>query len=607
MKRESLIGLGLGLLAVVGVFFQRSTEEEERPAPGSPGPVEDTLDVAAVRVEGDAQVPPVASPDSSAAAPVARTAPRSAPDGWRQERGALSGRVLTPEGEPASEADVVLSGRASGWKANEGRFRVTHLLPGRYRVLALARGFLSSPPVEVLVEPGVELEGIELRLRPGLSLRGRVLAAEDGQPLADVVVRAERLGPGVLPRGVGGKGTGTSGADGSFVIRHLEAGKWELSVGNQPERLGVTVEHRVSGPGDPDAELRLAAGSSLHGIVRGAEGALSRRGRINLFRDGRRVATAHVRDGAYRTRGIAPGEEPLEAWVFDGDTHWCWLGAVGPLSAPGPTQRDFELQPPARISGRVLDADWEPVAGVPIEVFGGDFRPRPSGASDADGAFVIDRLPPGTYGLRAHGAGWTATDTMEVRLRMSEQRGEVVLRSRRGARIEVLVPVREERSSLEPWAHDDHLEVSFARASPEGPGLWSHQHWGPTYADTARVRLRAFEPGTYGVFVRLGERVAASTFDAAAGEVIELLVEVAPGARVEGKVVAGRTAAHSVYVSRLPAGEGTEAPVDPQGRFSLVLPPGKYQLRARRDGQRGPPTALTVSDDSPLDVEVRFP
>jgi hypothetical protein len=71
----------------------------------------------------------------------------------------------------------------------------------------------------------------------------------------------------------------------------------------------------------------------------------------------------------------------------------------------GDQTKDFILQPAARISGRVVSADGRaPVVGAQVAV-----QPRAGGrdpdaepvSTDERGEFVINSLPPGTYGVMA--------------------------------------------------------------------------------------------------------------------------------------------------------------------------------------------------------------
>jgi hypothetical protein len=75
----------------------------------------------------------------------------------------------------------------------------------------------------------------------------------------------------------------------------------------------------------------------------------------------------------------------------------------------------LELTPLARISGRILDEAGDPVAGASVELF----RTIPGSAPERitriraaqtsdDGAYELDRLPPGRYFLAAHGTPWYA-------------------------------------------------------------------------------------------------------------------------------------------------------------------------------------------------------
>jgi hypothetical protein len=139
--------------------------------------------------------------------------------------GAISGRVLDPDGDPISAVNVVVSAmrakkdaRPAGYATtnDRGEYRVFHIEPGEYRVFATytsrsrldgvrmqrpakadaASGGEAYPTVYypgtlnsrqaavVKVEPGAELPGIDLQLvrAHGVRVRGRVTAAAGSNP-----------------------------------------------------------------------------------------------------------------------------------------------------------------------------------------------------------------------------------------------------------------------------------------------------------------------------------------------------------------------------------------------------------------------------------------
>ena len=106
----------------------------------------------------------------------------------------VSGRVLTPEGKPAHLVWIVSmkqSGKeiATGMGQNtntdlQGQFKVSGLLPGRYRLYARARGGeneqLATADVEVVDQ---DLSGLTLMLSKGADITGRILVESEASAL----------------------------------------------------------------------------------------------------------------------------------------------------------------------------------------------------------------------------------------------------------------------------------------------------------------------------------------------------------------------------------------------------------------------------------------
>jgi hypothetical protein len=150
--------------------------------------------------------------------------------------GALAGAVADTEGNPVTsfelhitpaKGDVV---RLQAGSEN-GAFRVDGVAPGQYEVLvqtSLGRSAALSP---VLVEPGRETGGLELRVTAGETVWGRVLF-QDGAPAPGVTVVAH---PDAGLKNAPERVTTTNG-DGSFSLDGLTPGTHQLALSHQ----GVT-------------------------------------------------------------------------------------------------------------------------------------------------------------------------------------------------------------------------------------------------------------------------------------------------------------------------------------------------------------------------------
>lgn len=117
----------------------------------------------------------------------------------------ISGKVLSPSGEPVPGAEVVLGGRGNdGEGINKstltdasGKFEFG-VPPHQLCMIGARGGKLVSPPINGLIsKPGEVLEGLELKLEPGIRIHGTVatgiipaagahlMLKENGKSLAD--------------------------------------------------------------------------------------------------------------------------------------------------------------------------------------------------------------------------------------------------------------------------------------------------------------------------------------------------------------------------------------------------------------------------------------
>jgi protocatechuate 3,4-dioxygenase beta subunit len=175
---------------------------------------------------------------------------------WKVQRGGrIVGSVRTAGGEPVARARVSASpvgGNSlrrmfGGWSNDQtgadGRFELSGLAPGRYRVSAEADAHPETqPPLEVTVAVGGEAT-LELRLDAPGSVEGEVVD-ESGQPVAGVSVRAEGG-----ERWSWGQGRTLTRDDGRFVIEGVRPGPYRILASRDAWWGG---ELRAPGAGDDD-------------------------------------------------------------------------------------------------------------------------------------------------------------------------------------------------------------------------------------------------------------------------------------------------------------------------------------------------------------------
>ncbi|MEM7245349.1 MAG: carboxypeptidase regulatory-like domain-containing protein [Acidobacteriota bacterium] len=389
----------------------------------------------------------------------------------------LSGVVLGPDGAPEAGVPVVaelamehrrrrgrrmplhidlrpvfenLGGGPSAVTGGDGRFTLTDLPDGTWRVSAKPEGHSGSLPEDVVLVRGQEPPSeLELLLPSGAEILGRVVdQAGEGIPDADVTLlqrpRAGRFGP---PLSV------TTDSKGRFEL---------LGVSDQsPGRLLIEAEgygaHDEPLPEDSYEELRivLSRQGGLSGqVLSDVTGAPVTRFTVDLVEDEgaqrgfgrftrRRADTQEFLDESGRFQ--VPSAEGRFAVRITATGHLRTLSKIVEVY-PGQVSDLGAIQLPvgAKLVGRVQDLDTEePVAGatvrVEIEPSAGRWRGSSRGTeltavSDLDGEFELTELPPGDLPVTLSHADYPDRPGHSQRVSIEETGGEhsVVLKLEAG-------------------------------------------------------------------------------------------------------------------------------------------------------------------------------
>ncbi len=266
------------------------------------------------------------------------------------------------------------------------------------------------------------------------------------------------------------------------------------------------------------------------------------------------------------------------------------LSGASPLELEPEEELELVLLPAGQLSGRVVDAEFRPVAGawvVPVVCEGdGRYVPHSSdgegddfssgmakilGAwTDVDGRFRINDLHPGAWQLaaRAEGYAWTKSPFNAVNSESVEWKLDP--ESRIGGRI----------------VDADGRPVSNADVSIEGEGLLGRTQI-QTGADGAFL-FANLSAGAYELDVSHDTLAAAETPMSVALDVGEaktgLELELAVGASIAGRVFDEDTSrgipGAVVYAT---GRQGKEATTDADGRFRISgLGPGEYSISVSR-------------------------
>jgi protocatechuate 3,4-dioxygenase beta subunit len=319
------------------------------------------------------------------------------------------------------------------------RFVIDGLEPGDYEILVETAGLGVWRDAHVLLAAG-ETHSLDVQLARGLALRGRVVDAASGAPIEGALVISEEDVPSqVIPFDieppVPWSASAVTLSDGSFELSRLGAGPRTLRATKKGFGTGW------SAPVDPASNeltanadvvvLRITRGGSVAGHVAHDDGKPW---------SGTIIVASHISEdqttAGYQLQrmsyGVAetdalgdyaipdlPAGEYVVLNVHDLTTASSvrqanvTAGAVTTVDLP-------ERVAGARLTGRVLDHEGRPLAGLDVTLQPAgvhDATGWRSNRSDESGAFVFEGLHEGTYDVFV-GAGmnrrFVQQDTLEV-------------------------------------------------------------------------------------------------------------------------------------------------------------------------------------------------
>ena len=323
---------------------------------------------------------------------------------------------------------------ASGTTDPDGTIHADGVLPGTYTPQVSCEGYRAKDHYPPIVVAGKDIVDQTWEVEVGATVRGKVLG-KSGQPIEDARISAQTTGGDL--RAKSGWASDRSQADGSYELRGMKPSLYKIEVDTQKAvvpREGFKVE--IPTPGvTVQKDLVLEDGGTIKGVVVDAQG----KGVDDVTVDARPLADRYWWNQD-EIKSDAKGEFVVEA-VRAGDYRVSARRGWGDeLKKPGTTDDDTQGEKvtvavgkvvtvkllvegqTGMIKGSVTDASGAPVSDAFISAahesdaagaqqssaqstrdFWGD-NDKPV-LTSVDGAFVVTKLAPGKYTLRAYRKG----------------------------------------------------------------------------------------------------------------------------------------------------------------------------------------------------------
>lgn len=529
----------------------------------------------------------------------------------------LRGRVLRGEAGCA-DATVLVVGRTfldtrTATSNAEGDVQLEGLFPDTYEVTVTCPDAVERDDGKVpdVVVKDADVAGLVWRFDVGLTLRGTVFD-EQGRGVggARVLARSEDERHGAEAE---------TGTDGTFTVRGLEPGRYELAalrgeVFDDETLAKVSVMHDVEG-----VRLTLPAGGTIRGSVVDDRGAPVAGVSVQA-----EASPADVEDtvvGSHGVRGLAVTREdgsfviadlhPLH-YVVRVERHGQLLRRMDAKLPEAPvdvakgrttTLRIVVEGEHGSLHGRVVDAQGNPVENVFVEAQrrGGegehddanrkldhtDFGSLEPVLVDADGRFTIGKLAEGRYAVRAFRRGGGDAIAQDVALG-----SDVTLTMKDDASIAGVVAGAPDRFTVTATSKED-----------------SHARTESFFRTVGAFTLRDLPPGAYDIGVEATEGIGVATVTLAPGARQEdLRIELRGFGKARGVVLGpdGKPIAHVGIVAMPKMGEPgstTSFLSDAAGRFEMErVTPGKTRIHFFSEVSRGKGIDVDIVSGSIVDV-----
>jgi protocatechuate 3,4-dioxygenase beta subunit len=516
----------------------------------------------------------------------------------------------------SSRGGEIRAGPVVTWSGTDGRFVLRGLPANRlHSVTASLDGFAqASQPADASSGPPVRFQ-----LGRGATAAGRVVD-EAGQPVAGAEVTLTPPPMPSVPDAGLGRLRAVSDAEGRFRFPHVSAGSFRLQVSREGFAPGSAGEATIQ---EKAAEVDLGtvilpSGAVIEGLLVNSRGKPVEGAEVDPEAFDGRLSIRPVTtgpDGRFRFADLPRGAR-LNLWI---DRPGFVQRQMPEVEAPTPKPLRIQLVEARSLKGQVVDPEGQPVAGARVALvegggegllLGEGFSEGAWGSSlattDADGRFVLDRLPPGTIGIGVRAVGFRHRKLPGIQIPEDGEATPVEIRLERGPYLEGRVLDGQGRP----------VPRALVRAEGKVQEAGGSSFGGTRADDDGHYEISGLEPGPHTVTAQSqeGGPSAQASVEIRVGP-NRLDLSLPAGTDVSGRVVDARgLPVAGAFVSLLgvpPASTswGLQAGSSADGSFLIQdVPAGVYRLIGQRRGfaRSEAPETVQVGGDPVQGLELRL-